>query len=217
MALGDICKVVINSQWQDQAGVNVLHYVQTSNNVQELTANTLKSLADAVSGSVGQAIKETMSQSAEYIGAAAYYPFRGDLGVGQLMATSILGAGPGGGNEEVAPTQISGLVAKKTAFTGRRGRGRVYVPFPPLAAVTGTDDLVSAAYRTLLLDVAVALVEPKTFTQGGGTWTFTPCLIDQNGGLVQPARQLTTAVARVGWATQRRRSYYGRRNVPFVP
>lgn len=75
-----------------------------------------------------------LPQEAIYRGCLAYIRRAGgNLGGVQKEAPLIGGFGSG-----VASLQVAGLVSLRTGVSGRKGRGRLYVPFVPVGGMTTT-------------------------------------------------------------------------------
>lgn len=120
-------------------------------------------------------------------------------------AVGIFAGGPG-------PSQVSGIISTRTAVGGRKGRGRVYVPFPGQVAYMANGE-PTAAYITLVTALASAWVAPQIIVGAGGSVSLVPSLRHRATGLTTA---LLTAYPKPVWATQRRRGDYGRANVsPF--
>lgn len=120
-----------------------------------------------------------------------------------------IGTGTGG----AMPQQTSGLITKLTNTGGRSGKGRVYVPFPYNAA-NGTDGRPVTAYQSQLNVLGLSLFSNVSVTAAGVTVGLNAMLLHRlPGPLVgYSGSQIVDFVARSHWATQRRRSDYGRPN-----
>lgn len=119
----------------------------------------------------------------------------------------------------VAPTlpgQASGIITKVTEFSGRKYRGRVYVPFPAPSQNdvdnTPTDNYVS----NLLLLSQQLFAQPWTITDDGGNMVTVLAYLRQK---LAPHNltPITGGNPRKEWATQKRRGDYGRTNSPVIP
>lgn len=211
MAVGQVIRVTLFSSFRNQVGLNVLHYRQTSSQPSyELALADLQPLVNALSNVVGPAMKECLSQESVFNGLEGR--LLAALPVNDVIATAANTAGAGtAATAGTEPSQVCGLLSKRTGLGGRRNRGRMYVPFVP-ADAPDPDDLVGTAYFTQLQDLATVLTTPVTATNGMQTTTITQCL----AGLVRNAGGplVTQMVVREGFATQRRRGYYGRPNSP---
>lgn len=113
--------------------------------------------------------------------------------------------------------QASGLVTKLSMFAGRKGRGRMYVPFP--AALNNTTaGQPSTAYLSNLTLLGTALATPFTITVAGGSATLQWVMLKPPlpGSTVWGVVTVADFIVRPAWATQRRRSDFGRLNPPSI-
>lgn len=108
------------------------------------------------------------------------------------------------------PPQTSGLLSLYSLTIGKHGRGRQYVPFPSSSS-NQLSGLPSVGYITDLDNLGNALVTPLTITVGAAFVTLTPGAWDPIAAAFYP---WSRSVSRPSWATQRRRSAFGRFNVP---
>lgn len=120
------------------------------------------------------------------------------------------GAGPGTGGPEPLPRQVSGLIATKTAFGGRRFRGRMYVPFPSETVSNSAVGSPTAGYVTALQTFANIVCNTISEAAGPNTWDAFPVIFDRT---TLGFTDITGRVARPHWATQRRRGSFGSANV----
>jgi hypothetical protein len=126
---------------------------------------------------------------------------------------STAGAAVGTAGATALAPQTCGLFRRQTAFPKQAGRGRCYVPFPSTAHDQGAG-VTTGAYQTLLQALAAVWAAPVTVGAGGNTSTLTWILKPAGIGLT---RTLTGYTTSIGWATQRRRGYFGRLNrEPFT-
>ncbi len=113
------------------------------------------------------------------------------------------------------PTQSTGLVSAKTAFAGRKYRGRIFTPFVAPGFIGG-DGLPTNAYKGLVGSFATYVYGP------------TPTLIPVAGGSIDVHaviwHRATNASTRVQgyvvrgyWGTMRKRGDLGRTNPKTIP
>jgi hypothetical protein len=114
--------------------------------------------------------------------------------------------GTGGANE--LPLQVSGIVTLKTNLAGRANRGRMYIPFPPVAA-QGTDGHPTNGYVTAVDTLAAIAILPQTVGTAPNQVVLTPVVYHKR---LNTTTDITDKVARQRWATQRRRGDYGKPN-----
>lgn len=190
------------SSMQGQVGLAVKHVVVTA----VAGAPLLQTIADAMSAAVGNLIRLCMCDTAEYNG----------LLLKQVAVTpepeatpSVSSAGVGATAGDPLPKQVSGLISLRTTLAGRANRGRWYVPFPSVADNTA-DDTPQGAYLTAIGNLGTWWIGTKTYGAGGNTVTM-------QGGVYHRASQTITpfthTILPVKWATQRRRSDFGRPNI----
>jgi hypothetical protein len=118
------------------------------------------------------------------------------------------------------PLQVSGLISLKTDLATRRGRGRIYVPFPS-ASQSGTAGGASQAYVDNLVILKEMMIGDRGMIGGGADITWRPVIFGRrrDATIDQPALpeifvEVKSGTALGKWATQRRRGAYGRANVP---
>jgi hypothetical protein len=142
--------------------------------------------------------------------------FRG-MGVREILAPVVGSPSPAYDNSAVAvgtgvgkpmPGQVSGLIKISTAVGGRKGRGRLYIPFPAVTFGDDTDQ-PTAAYLVLLNALATQVLAPIVVIGGTGTAAFGLVLYHRTTGLTSP---VVSTAGSPRWATQRRRGDYGRLN-----
>ena len=83
-----------------------------------------------------------------------------------LPVTAILST-PGTGSNPNCPTQVRPILRFKTANTGRKYRGRLFLPPPQTAGVT-TAGFPAAGLQAAIAALGTALIAPNTV--GGSTW-----------------------------------------------
>lgn len=139
------------------------------------------------------------------------------VAVAGVEVFSTASTNAGNGTTPALPKQVAGIISKKTDLSGRKNRGRLYIPFPREEDNT-TDGRPDATYIAAMQAIAdwykgdATNIREVTVLGGGiarvrfgiyhrSDLSFTPC---------------TNFVVRGEWANQRRRGGYGRTNVlPF--
>lgn len=206
-----VMQVTLISSYRNQVANNVLHYRFDWENTQIPTPQALNDFLETFSAFVVPDFKECLSQEARYEGCRVVF-FNPLNPLQDRVATTTDLSGPGTVDTAGSmPSQTCGLISKLTVFPGRQGRGRFYMPFPPDAALNSADDLIQAAYRTVLVSLSVQLqnsfdVDPFD----GQLRTFTPGLYKRGPGSI--FRAWTSSRVGLGFATQRRRGFFGRPN-----
>ena len=119
----------------------------------------------------------------------------------------------GTGGATSLPKQTCGLASIKTALAGRRYRGRMYLPFPSVTMDTG-DGVPTAGYQVNVVNAVTVMLSVNNITVGGRTANWNTVLVHKAGKTPIPASPtpITTFVIDGGWATQRKRGYFGRIN-----
>lgn len=207
MALEDIYQIRIRVIAGVQEAVNVLHMRTT---LEAGNGATPIEIASVLSAEYAPLYKAVLSDSAIYqgVGVQRIRP----LPVG-VEAFSPIGAGAGVVPDDPLPQQVSGLITLRTSLSGRRQRGRKYIPFP--AEFHNDDDVMpSNAYLNGLISLAQEFVSADTIVGALGTTGLNPVIFHRDLGT---SDLVTSAVARATWATQRRRGGFGRPNTPSNP
>lgn len=167
-------------------------------------------LAQAVDTAWQAQIKAMMSTRSTYNGVQAKI-----LG-GSLIARQAVGfissAGAGTTGSTDLPQQTAGLSSLRTATPGRKGRGRVYWPFPSQSFV-GANGQPTNPYISLITAINTALLAIAGISVGGRTatvvWVVTNKALTTNFPILQ-------TISETGFATCRRRGAFGRPNAPPI-
>jgi len=209
IAIDDVFEVKLYSYCRDQLGLNVLHYVCTQAPANP-PANTIGILATAVDAKFAVPMKGAMSSEASYEGASLRF-----LGPGlqSMEFVETTGAGVGTTAGDVLPTQVSGIITKRTLRPGRAFRGRMYIPFPS-ETNSDTKALPTAAYLAKLATISTALLQ--VISDGVAPIPVELSLIVGKGISAANTRLVLSTTNNRKFATQRRRGSYGKANVlPF--
>lgn len=202
LALGEIYMARLYCQAGVQAGINVRHYkiVAIGN-----PANEVDDLAVVLDNALAGLYKNLLSVNASWIGVniQRVYPLPPTVAVG-----ANANAGPGLVVGDILPGQTAGLISLRTAFAGRSFRGRAYIPFPS-ESDSQPSGVPSAAYMTSLAAIADILVQDQEFGDPANPATARPVIWSRKDTV---PNDITGAVTRNGWATQRRRGFFGRAN-----
>jgi hypothetical protein len=202
MAVGDIIQATFGCRFGDQLGLNVRHY-RSVNTIGGVV--TLQALADEMAADFDNIYPTVLSGFAEFRGVMVQKIFPGPMGmpvVSSLAPVQGIVAG------EPLPRQVSGLISFRTAFAGRRFRGRSYIPFPAEAS-NDADSTPVNAYLTQMGVLALEFLQPRSVTEGAFTEQFQPTLWHRDTMTDDP---ILTATVNDAWATQRRRGSFGRPN-----
>jgi len=201
---GHLLEVKVYTYFAGQLGVNVIHMkINTAT-----MAPTPADIVGQVEADWNGSWKSWMNVDARWKGVGIR-----DLTVDPLEVESFSGAqeGPGTAGDPL-PGQLAGLITKRTAIAGPKGRGRMYLPFP------GQDNLGAVgAVSVGALAVMAALVSdikgPETETAGGFAINWTLVLrTPKVGGDPYSSTPLTFIGPESHFATQRRRGAFGTLN-----
>jgi len=127
---------------------------------------TDQKLIDGLSTDWGTLLKAAINDNASYYGAKLDH-----LAVlAPAPVSSFLSAGAGTGGADALPSQTAGVVRKNTALAGRKGRGRLFLPFPSEqhSTVSGAP---SAAYLVATVPIMALLTADHTITSGADSAT----------------------------------------------
>lgn len=199
---GDLYQVRFYCSQADQVAINVRHYSIRGVD-DDATDNDL---ADALATNFAGPYKAALSGEAEYRGLSVQRLQPGEKST-ELFKTT--GAGAGTGTGDVLPRQVSGLIALVTEFAGRSFRGRVYVPFP------GEDDnaidgAITGGYLAKLNALGAEYIRTIRPVKPGGTLDAVPVIYSRKSeGRIDAVGWR----ARLGFATQRRRGFFGAKNI----
>jgi len=201
--INDIIRVAIRTTQSEQAGMMVLHYRCIAKGG---TGRELSDIANTFDNHLFEEVKAVLPTAATYDGITVSRI----RGAGEHPAPVFASGNNGNGDQagHVLPRQTSGLIQWRTLLSGRKNRGRTYVPFPT-EAHNDTGFGPNAAYTTLLQALATDLYGPVVSDAGGNSNTFALTIWHRSS----QTDTLVSAVATSNkWATQRRRSSFGRAN-----
>jgi len=203
----DVIECQVLSAFQNQIGLNVLHYWVSSTSG---TGVTLQFMATQMDALLQANYKNILCNQATYRGVG----MTNLASPRSVQAVSAANAGPGTGGANMAPTQVRGLISWYSNLAGRAYRGRTYTPFVPANGVQ-TDGSPLPAYVTILDAVRVILAGPIVFTSGANTSTISLAIYHRRP-LPATFSAVTLSITRNKFATQRRSGQYGRANtIPF--
>jgi len=191
----------------DQVAINNVHFRATS-----VVANPTTAHFAALLGTTMPALYiALMSPSADYIGVATQKIFPVPKHIPDVDLTGI---GVGTATGHILPRQTSGIVTKRTAFAGKKYRGRVYVPFPSEADNQDPQGTPTAGYITRLNTFKTSLIGNWTINTGGNQATMVPVLWHED---TSTYTDITGSTSQARWGTQKRRGSYGPVNpLPFA-
>jgi hypothetical protein len=197
LQISDILRVVVVCQAGSQYSQNVIHYIVIAQN----GGFTDQEAATALSAQWGMAFKKLMAPFASFVGVKVQR-------LSPTLTQPVIGnanAGAGTIAGDMMSPQTCGLVSKKTDVGGRKGRGRLYIPFPS-EADNAAQGIPGPTYLTSSNDVAVLLTTDVALSGTGTTASVHAILYNALDG-VNSVKIIRQAVLNGGWGTQRRRSF----------
>jgi len=181
-ALNDTFEFKLFCQYTPQFSCNVLHYKIVALNGGVVT---LEEMADALSLQLAPAWKPLFFTSASYYGAL----MRRVAPDATLQAQTKQGAGPGTAGTSAAPPSGSMYVTTTTGQPGRKNRGRIYFPFPPIQFLDVGGNLDAAGSAAIQLSMNTILQTHVVSGASGGTVTLQYAIYNRAAKTSQPASQ----------------------------
>lgn len=216
LVIGDLVRIRFWCVATDQAAVNTIYFTVVAATGTPVTDLDAAINMDEIMGPFYVAL---MPSSVSYQGCEAQIVKKPALTA--QIARGQQGAGTNG--TIALPRQVTSLVHFLTANAGRRYRGRVYLPFPPVDAAE-LDGTMTAAYAILVAQWSAQLASTNQwqtpFATPTGFVTVAQCIPHfLKKGEVGPEIPPTFTVALNPddrFATQRRRGSFGRQNTSPV-
>lgn len=206
--LGQVVRAQFYCSMNAQLSINSRYWIlAVASGVTQIPS---QSLADHLSTQVSGLFKDAMSENATYRGTRVSQT---ETPATLKPSDSIIGFGAGTVLANALPSQCAGLIRYSSNNAGRRGEGRNYIPFATSEDITATGDC-AAGYGLKLVAIAGELGAPQVVAVPGGSGTFNPVLWSRT--MVGPPPNVTTSTTATGFATQRKRGYFGKTNsFPF--
>lgn len=189
----------------NQVGMNIFHYGVTT--VTTGGASLLE-IATAVDPVIAPLYKNLLWTGAQYRGIG----FTNLTGVRTIEWAANANAGIGLMAGNPLPTQTRSLISYQGNNAGAANRGRQYIPFPSVLAITASADL-AAGYLANLVLLRTHLSATRVIIGVTGTLTMVP-VIAHKPHTPSNWAAVFQMFARTKFATQRRSGAYGKPNVP---
>lgn len=207
LANGDVIQITVVTRFDDQSAENVLHYRVT------LVPPSVFTLAQALQGfsiNMETELKLMLTSNTRFEGLLGRIVDPPNRTTPSIVDTSDAGIGTIIGL--VLPRQVAGMITKLGRLPGPAGRGRMYTPFPPHGA-QNADTSVTAAYQTLMTNLANQLFNTMVLTAGANSVTLAPCIF--RSGDAPVTQDISDFIVRSKFATMRKRGSYGQPNRPL--
>lgn len=203
----DRISVQIGTFATNQAGINTTHW-KVFGMVGEVT---LDEVVDSFDEALSDLYKPLMANTASFYGIRGQRYSPGEKTVAVVSAENI---GPGTAGASLLPTQTCGIVSTYSQLAGSGNRGRLFVPFPSEADNDDGTGLPTAGYKARLQNLADFLGATQQFLYGARSITLKPVI--RHSGSVTDI-EISGAIGKQKWGTQRRRGSYGQANTypPF--
>lgn len=205
--VGDLIQIQPWWTFQEQAGTNVLHYSP----VPPVPAVEIEEVVEALSAAWSVECRGIVGTSVVFNGLTGRI-YRLNTTFPTVIGEAANAAGTFG--TDPLPGQVSGIITKRSADGSRKGRGRVYCPFPPLEACDAAGN-PAVAYLAAMNAYATQVLDSQSVVGNAGTIVMKPVIANRpilSGGF----KEITSFVVRGRFATQRRRGDYGAPNIsPF--
>ena len=172
MALGDVYEVQIAMNGPDgELFINVLHIIQATGSF-DITPGDLQILATELETYYATVIDSVLSTTATW-GELVVQVLTGPS-AGLVASSSAYGGTAGASLGAVGPIERAICMRKTTGHTGRRNRGRNFIPMPCREAFTpsGSYDPTNPDNAAIFALAAAMLATITSATVGGGS-TFT--------------------------------------------
>jgi len=169
MAVGDIFRIALVGGLNSQEVVNVFHYRQTTAN--SSVNSDVKSAALAFRDVMLPLVADAMSRDVQYgvIESRSFIPPGGPM-VGWDEAVSE----PGHVDEDAAPPTVAVVIRKKTAFLGRKYRGRNYFAGVPVVDIVSGK--IGVGHESLWQNLRDGMAGTIAASGVAGTPTFAPVI-----------------------------------------
>lgn len=205
-AVGDVYEMTTICRYGGQNGLNKTHWKVTF----IIGSPEEPSTASGMNAMFQTQYTDYLSDQCKYVGLTwqKIHP----LPVADL--NPVLANATGSRESQVGlPTQVSGILTKRTGVAGRANRGRIYLPFWQ-ESDNSSASRPEAAAITLMAGIAGTFETTHVLAVTGGSITLQP-VIWRRGPRTTIA--VTSVSPRLYWATQRRRSFVREHDDALIP
>jgi hypothetical protein len=207
MPVGDILQMRLICQSADQTSFNIRHWRISSVIAPEPDR---QAIADNLVAAFATPYSLVLSTSATFRGLGIRKirpaPLALEFFGNQAPVTGVRTGDP-------LPTQVAGVITLRTANATRKGRGRLYLPFPA-EIDNGNDALPSTQYLDNAAGIRNLLIAQRVVTVGLGSVTLDPQIFHRIG--MPDSDTILQGIVQKRWGTQRRRGSYGAPNLPPI-
>lgn len=200
--VNDIIELVPYCTQDDQAALNVLHLKCTATVGGPFTESDV---ANAIAAYYTSRYVGLLNNNAYFNGVTLRRWLSPGWGAYYYKALRVQGLA----GADALPRQDAGIISWRTPISGRRGRGRSYVPFPA-EADNDTTAIPGATYMSNLASLANRIITTGALViTGANVATFNLVIYSRDLGTFEQVDHFVTPRK---WATQRRRGSFGRPN-----
>lgn len=192
----------------NQESYSIFNFVCTATD--PLNPATDADVAVQFDSDLSTALKGMLSEDWAYDGVEVSLISRSPKPVTQIVNT---GAGPGIVVSPTANTQATGLLTLLTTFAGRAYRGRLYMPGVWVGAISAGLGFPTTDYVSGLAALGVLLVAFGDISVGFRSSSISWGVYHR---VAHEISQVVTTLARLRFATQRRRGNYGKNRTPPI-
>lgn len=188
-----------------QLAVNTLYFQY---NKTAGTSMRLSEVAKAFADTIDQDLFAMLPLSVQFLGCKASLTGPGAKPVPGIVTNGTVGDI----DDPLLPTQDCMLMLLRTLVAGPKGRGRIYLPFPPVSFAEGVG-VPTAAAKTLAGTLMTSIRLFNTVVGTDATYGFTLGVYNR---ALNTTTQVDESLIASQFGTQRRRGGYGRTNAPAI-
>lgn len=195
LLVGDVIQVKCYASFQQQGSINVLHYICGATTGGTVTDVAVAQQLEATFAPLYKAWLPTVCIW-EGVRVQRIHP-----GITPVAVVNTANKGAGTVLGDPLPGLVAGVVTKRTALAGRKGRGRMFLPFFSEGA-SGVDAKPGAVVKAAMQAFANAALTTINVVSGGANMPLTPTLFRKSGAVATP---VTGNLVRDDWYRAGRR------------